>query len=157
MNVEGTNPKTGEEVQIDAEKVDGTFLKTMSILDMTDAQIRKIIDNLNVSADTKSLLYAFSQATLRAGQYILKIGRKIIDFVCKLVTEFPSATFGMVFGAIAGFLITSIPLLGAVLGPLFAPIAIAFGIVGGVREDMKDRALARRVAEINAQFTPLNT
>lgn len=156
MKINGINPESGEEFQVEAENVDREFLESMSVFENTDAEVRRIIDNLNVSADAKSLLYSFSSATIKAGEFIVKIGRKIIDYICRVFSEHPSATFGAVFGAIAGFLIFSIPLLGVVLGPLLAPIAIAFGMFGGLREDLKDKALARKIAEINAKFAPLN-
>ena len=147
--------ETGEKFEEHFENIDQDFIDSMSFFEMADEELKKFIENLNVSADIKSLLYSFSKATIKAGEFVLKIGRKIIDFVFLLYREYPSATFGMVFGAIAGFLVASIPLLGAVLGPIFTPIAIAIGLLGGLREDLKDKALIRRVAEINANFAPL--
>jgi len=156
MKVKGVNPETGEEFEAEADQVDSDFIDSMLNFKLTDEDIRKLIDNLNISADAKSLLYAFSKATIKAGQFILKIGRKIIDFVCLLFKEYPSATFGMIFGAIVGFLISAIPVLGVVLGPIATPIFMAFGSLLGAKEDLKDKALVRRVAEINAKFSPLN-
>ena len=123
---------------------------------LSDEDIKRLIDNLNISADAKSLLYAFSKATIKAGQFVLKIGRKIIDFVCLLFKEFPNATFGMIFGAIVGFLLSAIPILGVVLGPIVTPLAIVFGLIIGVPQDIRDKALARKIAEANAVFSPLN-
>ena len=77
-------------------------------------------------------------------------------FVCLLFKEYPSATFGMIFGAIAGFLISAIPILGVVLGPIVTPLAIVFGLIIGVPQDIRDKALARKIAEANAVFSPLN-
>lgn len=157
MKINGTNPETGETFQAEADSVDRTFVESMTVFDMSDSGVRRIIENLNISADAKSLLYSFSKATIKAGEFVLKIGRKIVDFICRIFKDYPSATFGMIFGAIAGFLVSSIPILGVVLGPLFAPIAIALGLVGGLREDLKDKALARKIAEINAEFSPLQS
>jgi hypothetical protein len=156
MKIKGENPETGEEYEAEADHVDDSFVDSMLNFKLTDEDIKRLIDNLNISADAKSLLYAFSKATIRAGQFVLKIGRKIIDFVCLLFKEYPSATFGMIFGAIVGFLVSSIPVLGMVLGPIATSIAMALGLVLGLKEDLKDKALVRRVAEINAKFSPLN-
>jgi hypothetical protein len=155
MKIEGINPETGEKFEEEAPKVTPEFVQVMSETKLPDDQIKRLIDNLNISADAKALLYTFSRATIKAGEFVLKIGRKIIDFVCALYREYPSATFGMIFGAIAGFLVAAIPIIGTILGPIFAPIAIALGLVGGLREDLKDKALNRKVAEINASFAPL--
>jgi len=155
VKVTGKNPETGEEIELESDKVTPEFIDSMSENSLSDDQIKKLIEKLDISADAKSMLYSFSQATIQAGEFVLKIGRKIIDFVFLLYKDYPMATFGMVFGAIAGFLVASIPILGAVLGPIFTPIAIAIGLLGGLREDLKDKALVRRVAEINANFAPL--
>jgi hypothetical protein len=157
MKIQGINPETGAIFQADAENVDSSFIDELKKFDMSDEAIKKLIDNLNVSADVKSLLYSFTKATIRIGEAIIKVGRKIIDFICRLVTEHPNATFGLIFGAIVGFLISSIAVLGVVLGPLFAPIAMAFGLIGGLSEDVKDKALARKIDEIKASFSPLET
>jgi len=156
MKIKGINPDTGAEYEADAELVDNDFVKTMSDFKMTDDAIKKMIGNLNISADAKSLLYTFSKATIKAGEFVLKIGRKVIDCICLLFKEYPSATFGMIFGAILGFLISAIPVIGVVLGPLVTPIAMALGLVMGMHTDIGDKALARRIAEINAKFSPLN-
>jgi len=155
VKVTGKNPETGEDIELESDKVTPEFIDSMSENSLPDDQVKKLIEKLDISADAKSMLYAFSRVTIKAGEFVLKIGRKIIDFVFLLYKEYPSATFGMVFGAIAGFLVASIPFLGAVLGPIFTPIAIAIGLLGGLNEDLKDKALVRRVAEINASFSPL--
>jgi len=155
MKISATDPETGSSYEAEAKDVNEGFVGSMSDFDMSDDQIKRQIDNLNVSADVKSLLYKFSKATIKAGEFILKIGRKILDFICQLVNKYPNATFGMIFGAIAGVLIATIPVIGAVLASIFAPIAIAFGLIAGLKEDIKDNKLAREIARINASFSPL--
>ncbi len=156
MKVLGKNSESGEEFNIDSAAVDNEFVESMSIFDKSEDQIKKIIEGLDISADAKSMLFSFSKATLRVGAKILKIGRKIIDYICSVFTEYPNVSFGLIFGAIAGFLISTIPIIGVVLGSLFTPIAMILGLVGGLQQDLKDRALIRKVAEINGKFTPLN-
>ena len=156
MKISGKNQESGEEFKSESDYIDNVFVESMSVFGMAEERIKGIVDALNISTDAKSLLYSFSKVTIQVGEKIVKIGRKIIDYIFRVLTEFLSASFGMVFGAIAGFLISSIPVLGVVLRPLFTPIAIALGLVAGLKEDLKDKALARRVAEINAKFNPLN-
>ncbi|RDH82478.1 MAG: hypothetical protein DIZ80_09310 [endosymbiont of Galathealinum brachiosum] len=156
MKIEGTNPDTGEVYQVEDDNINNEFIDWSSRLEVSDAKVKQMIDNLDISADSKSLLYAFTKATIKVGEYIIKIGRKIFDFICKIFTDHPSATFGVIFGAIAGFLIASIPVLGFVLGPIAGPILIVFGMVGGLKEDLKDKALSRKIAEINGKFEALH-
>lgn len=156
MKIKGVNPETGEEFEAEADQVDKGFIDSMLDFKLSNEDMRKLIDSLNVSADVKSLLYAFSKATIKAGEFVLKIGRKIIDFVCMLFKEYPNATFGVIFGAIVGFLISTIPVLGVVLGPIAASIFISIGFIFGAKEDISDKGLARKIAEANAEFAPLN-
>jgi hypothetical protein len=155
MMINGKNPDTGEEYQSEAEGVDEDFVDSMSDFDMADDDIKRFIDNLKISADAKALLYKFIQATVKAGTYVIKIGRKIFDFVAALYKQYPSATFGMIFGAIAGYLVSSVPIIGTVLGPIFTAIAVILGVTIGAIQDIRDKELARKIAEINAGFSPL--
>jgi hypothetical protein len=157
MIIQGTNLETGLEFKTVIEDLNQDFLASINNFSLTDDEIRKSIDNLNVSADVKSLLFQFTKVTLKAGDFLLKIGRKIIEFVCLMYREYKNATFGMLFGAIVGLLLASIPVLGVILGPLFTPIAIGLGLVLGLNEDIKDKQLERKIAEINAKLAPLKT
>ena len=152
MKISGVDPESGKETQYEASELDRGFIDAMLKFDMTNESINNMIDNLSVSADIKSLLYAVSKATIKAGATIIKIGRKIIDFICKLYSEFPGASFGMIFGAIAGFLISTIPIIGVVLGPVVTPVLMGLGMVLGLHQDIKDKALVRKITEINAKF-----
>lgn len=155
MKITGVDSQTGKQVQFESEKIDSEFIKSMSAFDMTDDEIKKIIDGLSVSADIKSLLYKITTVTIRMGETIIKIGRKIIDLICKVFSEFPKATFGMLFGAILGVLISSIPFIGHILGPIATPILIGLGLVAGAIHDLGDMALERRIKAANAEFSPL--
>jgi hypothetical protein len=156
MKIQALEAEDGKSFSADAPDVDEDFVERMRKLDMSDDKIMRMLDSLNISADAKQLLYQFSQVGIRVGKFILKIGRKILDFVCRIFEEFPNATFGMIFGAIAGALIASIPIIGFVLGPIFTPLAIIFGLAAGLKEDVKDKNLYRKIAEANSTFSPLN-
>lgn len=155
MKVIGVSPNTGLAVEIEIENPEEGFFEAMRNLDMSDEAIKRTIDKLNISADAKSLLYTLSKVTIRAGEYFIKIGRKILDVVCHTIKEFPMATFGTVFGGIVGALISSIPILGQVLGPIVSPILVALGLVGGLVFDIQDKILERKIAKKVAEFSPL--
>ncbi len=157
MKISGVDPKTGKIFQKEAAGINGNFITAMSELELSEAGVKKLIDNLDISADAKSILHSLSSITIRAGEFIIKIGRKIIDFICSIFRDFPTATFGIVFGSIVGFLISSIPVLGIILGPIVTPILISLGLLAGVYEDIKDKNLSRKIAEINAKFSALNS
>lgn len=157
MKITATNPETGEEFKTESNSITSEFIAMMADFEITDVGIKRMIDNLDVSADVKSLLYSFSKATIKVGEYVVKIGRKIIDYICNLFKAFPNVSFFMIFGAIAGLLVSMIPIIGWVLGPIVTPILMLAGMAVGIYEDLRDKQLERKVAEITAQFTPLKT
>lgn len=152
MKIEGVNPETGEKFEAEVSNLDQSFIEKMAEMDLPDVKIKRMIENLDIPADAKVLLYSISKTTIKAGQYIVKIGRKIIDFVCQLYKDYPSSTFSMIFGGLLGILLSTIPILGVLLGPMVT----AFLAVIGYIQDIKDKELNRKIVEISAKFTQLN-
>jgi hypothetical protein len=156
MKIEGENPETGEKFQADASGINSEFIDSLLNINMSDESLKRFIDNLEFSADAKMALYSFSKATILVGEQIIKIGRKVLDYVCIIYKEFPLVTFGTICGAIIGLLISSIPILGFVLGPLFTPIAIGLGLILGTIAETGNKLLDSKIQEIVASFHPLN-
>ncbi len=156
MKIEGKNPETGEAFEAEASDIDSEFIDSLLNIDMSDESLKRFIDNLEWSADAKSSLYSFSKATIVVGNQIIKIGRKILDFVCLIYKEFPLVTFGTICGALIGLLISAIPILGIVLGPIFTPIAMALGLIVGTVAETGNKLLDSKIHEIVASFQPLN-
>lgn len=155
VRVKGVSPDGRKEVEFDSELIEAKFIERMINFELTEQDLRRRIDRLTVSADVKSLLYALARASITVGKQVVRIGRKVIEFVCTLLKEFPKVAFFALLGAIAGFLVASIPIIGIVLGPILTPIAIAVGGALGALEDIRDQALKRKIAEFHAQFAPL--
>jgi len=133
--------------QQDAEEINRTA--------NSESKIKSTIENLNISADAKSALYAITNATVRAGRLIIKIGRKILDIVIETLKKFPNASFGLVLGGIMGILVASVPFIGAILAPFLTPLAMIYGFVVGMKQDVNDKNLANAIAAANAQFAHL--
>lgn len=155
MKVKGVSPDGKTQLEFENDSIDSEYINRLTRFDMSEETIRKSIDGLSVSADVKSLLHALSTASITIGRQVVRIGRTVIDFVCKMLNEFPKLTFFALLGAIVGFLVASIPLIGIVLGPIVKPIAIAVGAAFGSLEDLKDQALKRKITEFHAEFSPL--
>lgn len=155
MRVKGVSPDGKKAVEFESELIGPEFIERMINFDLSEDDIRKRIDSLAVSADVKSLLYALAKASITVGRQVVRVGRKVIDYVWTLLKEFPKLTFFALLGAIAGFLVASIPIIGVVVGPILTPIAVAVGAAFGVLEDIQDQALKRKIAEFHAQFNPL--
>ena len=153
MRIEGTDPQTGETITAEAPGLTSSILSAIADLDVSDDRIREIIDQLNVSADAKSALYLVSKVVVKVGQTVVRIGRKIMDIIVALFEEFPNAGFGAIFGAIIGFLLSTIPVIGQLLGPIVTPVLISFGLVIGAKHDIQNSDLARKIAKANQQFS----
>ena len=119
--------------------------------------IRRKIERLDVSADIKVWLDSFFKATIRAGEFVIHIGQKILESLFDLIKEFRNAGVGLIFGALLGLLVGSIPVIDFVLGPIVGPIAMAFGFAYGGIQDIKNGALAKRIQEASAPYAPLAT
>ena len=157
MRIDGKNPENGETITAEAPGLTASILCAIADLDASDDRIREIIDQLDVSADAKSALYSVSKVTVRAGQTIVKIGRKIIDIIVTLFEEFPNAGFGAIFGAIIGSLVSTIPIFGQIFGPLLTPIFISFGIVMGAIIDIQDKLLVKKITAANLELSSFRT
>jgi hypothetical protein len=157
MIVRATNLETGKEFESVVDKLDKDFLRSMINFDFGEHEIQRVINNLNVSADVKALLFKMTKVTIKVGDIVLKIGMKIMEFVCTIYKQYPNVTFGLIFGAIAGFLIGAIPLIGTVLGAVVTPILMAFGLLMGIKEDLSNKELERKIAAANAKFNQLKT
>lgn len=155
MKIVGVAPNSGQKIEIEIENLESNFFEAMRHFDMSDEAIQRMIEKLNISADAKSLLYTLSKSTITVGEYIIKIGRKILDAACNIFKEYPNAMFGIIFGGIAGALISSVPILGQVIGPIVTPILTAFGLIGGLVLDFQDKILERKISKKVAEFTPL--
>lgn len=155
MKIVSIDPTTGKELITEIEDPNPSFFSFVADTDLTDEQIKSLIDRMDVSADVKALLYSFSKATIKAGKVILKIGRKIVDILFAAVRAFPNITFGVIFGLIVGALVASIPVIGFVFGSLATTIAVAFGFVVGTKADLLEGDMGKRIEGILSQFAPL--
>lgn len=153
MKVEATNPVTGSKEEKEFAGIDKDYVETFNSTEADDHLIRNYIENLNVSADIKSVLIKVAQLSVKAGQYIIKIGRKIFDIVLRILKEFPNALFGIVLGGVFGILVASIPFIGSLIAPLFTSLAMLSGFLFGVKQDISDKRLENAIARAQAGFS----
>ena len=118
-------------------------------------ELDRMINNLEISADAKVLIKSIMDVVLKVGDFVLRIGKRIIEIVSDIVKQFPNATFGFILGAILSTLIASIPIVGAILGPLTAAVLIALGLAAGFMKDMKESPIEQAINDAVASFKPL--
>jgi len=150
---------------LSAEQIDGggaAATELTEVLRDMDASLslRKIkssLERLNCSADTKALLMDLARITLTVGERIVAVGRKIISVAFDLVERYPNTTFGLVVGLTLSVLVSSVPLLGFLLGPLLTPLFLAFGLSMGALADFKELGVRSRISELEQKFAIIST
>ena len=127
--------------------------------DINDAMpLRKIadaLDRMSLSADTKALLMDLATVTVKAGEFVVNLGRKILTLALAVVQAFPGTIFGTVVAVVAGAMIAAVPLLGAVLAPLMSPLLMAFGLTMGALSDLRDPSWSQRLSDLEQKLVSL--
>ncbi|MBT9596649.1 MAG: hypothetical protein IV094_11745 [Vitreoscilla sp.] len=129
-----------------------TFINTT---ERSDAQILRQIESLSVSADAKALLADLLKLATRVGQTVLRVGRKIIDFVLSLLRAFPHLGFAALVALVATALISLVPFIGLAFASVLGPLALALGIVVGGALDFQSPDLETRVRDFVTEFSGL--
>lgn len=121
----------------------------------SDAQILRRIDSLSLSADAKALLADLLKFGTEVGNAVLRIGRKVLDFVLSLIQQFPHLGFAVILAVVMAALLSMVPLLGVLLSPVITPLALVLGVSWGVLKEYESGDLADRVKEFAARFAPI--
>lgn len=145
MIVEAVEPGTGKTIRMECVAESEDEIRDLLSFDLSEEALKKRIDALPISADAKSLLFTLAKTTIRVGSMVVKIGRKVLDIVTAILAEFPMASTGTIFGAVFGYLVTSVPIIGFVLGPFIGALAIALGFAVGAIQDLANKALEHRI------------
>lgn len=153
--VEAVEPDTGKTIQMECVAESEDEIRDLLSFDLSEDTLKKRIDALAISADAKSLLFTIAKTTIRVGSMVVKIGRKVLDIITAILAEFPMASTGTIFGAIFGYLVTSVPIIGFVFGPFIGALAIAFGFAVGAIQDIGNKALERRIRSSVVSFETL--
>jgi hypothetical protein len=120
--------------------------------DRTEAQIRRRIESLPLSADLKALLGDLLRVTTRIGETVLRIGRKILDFVFTVILQFPALSFTIVVAGVLTLLVSMVPLIGGVLASTLGPLLMALGVASGAAIEIQSADLRQRIVEFVNSF-----
>lgn len=123
----------------------------------SDPQILRRIESLDVSADAKALLADVLRLATRVGDTVLRIGRKILDFVLTMVRQFPALGFAVAVVAVITLLVSLVPFIGGALASLIGPLGLALGVAGAATLEMMEPDFRQRVADFAAGFQPAPT
>ena len=157
MKIIAENPETKEKLEaevVDLKQDDLKFLETFHFPDNKNPEsaVRKYVESQDISADQKAkfwkMLQKFARATMRVGNQVFRIGRKVFDFILHLVKLYPNLVIGLAFGAVIAALVSAIPIIGFLFGGLAKIIIPLIGGILGFKEDLAERAFKRRVLDV---------
>lgn len=111
------------------------------------AVLVRSVEQLDISADAKSILINMADITARAGETVIAIGRQILGFIFDLFRQFPNSSFGLIAGFVVGTLIAAIPFVGAALAAVFTPLLMALGLAKGAVADLGSAEIRSRMTD----------
>ena len=120
--------------------------------DHTDAQIVTRIESLSVSADVKGMLGEMLRLSTAVGEVVLRVGRKILDFVLTMLRHFPALGAVVIIASVVTLLVSLVPFIGGILASVLGPLLIALGVTGGAALEVQDRDFRKRVSDFAAGF-----
>lgn len=155
MDIEATDPNTGKTVKMSCVASSESDIRDLMSFELSEETLKKRLDGLDISADAKSILFTIAKMTIKVGSAIVRIGRKIIELVIGFLKEFPMTTMATLFGLVFGILLSSVPIIGFVLGPIVTKLSVAMGFAMGGMQDFNNRAMAAKVEATIASFDGL--
>ena len=148
--------KTGnwKYVEIDDKQLDSLNKINEEFVDYN--QLQSFIDRLEIKPEIKVLLESLRNFSIKIGNIILNIGRKILELIIYIYHNFPNALIGTIIGFTIGMIISSIPILGWALSWLITPLSTALGTWYGLKSDLQNKALKTEIITIISDiFGPL--
>jgi hypothetical protein len=133
------HPEKTEKMQFTADNLDIGELETTYKPIISSSKLKSRIDKLKISAEGKLYLLSIAEVSLRIGDTILSIGRKTVELIIHFCKTYPNTAVGLVVGATAGLIISSIPVIGWLLGWLVMPLLAVLGIGVGFWMDWKEK------------------
>jgi hypothetical protein len=121
-------------------------------------RIKSSLDNSDLSADLKALLYDVAKVTVKIGETVIAIGRRIFEIASALVSKFPNLTMGTLVGLTIAAVISSVlgglPIIGG-LTALLSKLVVLLGVGKGFLDDLRENAAKAEMDRVTAQFNAL--
>ena len=137
MKIEAVNPETGESFALEMSPEELEQLVRDARPRLSRRQLERRIENLAISAGAKLSLGSFMSATIKIGNTVLNIGRRILEIVFDLVRRYPNFTFALVTRLVGAILLSVAPWLAPILGSLMTAMDIGFALVKDSLEGRK--------------------
>lgn len=116
-------------------------------------KVKAFLDRTDLSADMKALLYDLARLTVKVGEVVVAVGRRVLDLAIGLVSKLPNATLGVIVAAV----LVSITGVGAIpiLGAFITKLTVLLGLTSGALADIRQGTMKPALDQIAAEFVPL--
>ena len=126
-------------------------------------KIKTHIDNTDLSADMKAMLYDIAKVTVKIGETVVAVGRRIFKIATSLISKFPNLTFGtlvsLAVATVIGGTLGAITIAGvapfAGLAALLSKLVVLLGVGKGFIDDLRNNAAKAEMDRVAAQFDVL--
>ena len=122
-------------------------------------KIKSFLDNSDLSADLKALLYDVAKVSVKIGEAVVAIGRRIFEIASVLGSKFPNLTIGILVGLTVAAVISStlgtVPVIGVGLAAILSKLVVLLGVGKGFIDDLRNNAARTEMDRVSAQFNAL--
>ena len=79
-----------------------SFEEALEIINQSPTlrKIKSYIDKSDMSADMKAIIYDVAKLTVKIGEVVISIGRRVFEIAITLVKKFPNTAIGALVGAV---------------------------------------------------------
>lgn len=120
-------------------------------------KIKAYLDSTSLSADLKALLYDLAGFTVKIGEAVVAIGRRIISMAMWLVENVPNTLLGVAVALALTTLIGAVPVIGGAFALVLSKLLLLIGVTAGAIEDIRQHAMKEAMDRFAMQFAPFNT
>ncbi len=119
-----------------------------------EARLKALLASLKLSRSVKDRLLLVKKCTLKLGKRVIHVGIKVLELIVLIAMQFREIPVALLIGTILYLLLSSIPIIGHLLGALAFTVAMALGFSKVlVRPDDVSKPTAERIqAKIDELF-----
>jgi hypothetical protein len=147
-------------MQVNQDEMTVSFEEALQLVNEAPSlrKIKTYLDSTNMSADMKAILYDIAGFTIKVGQTVITVGRRIFEIASDLINKFPNFTLSTLVAVVVSVVLNGalggIPLLGG-LAVFFSKLLILVGMTKGAVDDLRDNAAKSELQRVSGQFDAL--
>ncbi|WP_323716636.1 hypothetical protein [Paracoccus aminovorans] len=119
-------------------------------------KISDVLDRSSLFADIKVLLCDLAQFTIKVGEVVVAIGRRMVSIAMWLARTIPGTALGVAVALTLSALIGGVPLIGSLLALALQKLLLLIGMTAGAMEDIRNHAMKDAMDRVARQFSALN-